>query len=723
MTDVFLRVLSLGWQAGILSAAILLMRLLLRKLPRKVPRGMYCVLWGLVALRLLIPVSINSPLSLQPTDDPVAVVMERTERAGESKNLNPAPADGDNAATHTEPMKNAESSTRDFHLTARNLAVIWVCGIAGMVLYLAVSYGNIRRKVAAAVPAERGVYYSDAIDSPFVLGLICPKIYLPFSVKDEDLVQVIAHERMHIRRRDHYIKPLAYLLLAVYWFHPVLWVAYVLLCRDIEGACDERVLQNMTQTERTAYSRALVNCAVEHRNIIACPVAFGEMGVKERVKNILDYKKPTLWVILLAAATCAVMAVCFLTQPQQKVSEALETAIHNHIILRECSTSTGIEPVDSQLGSRKYTVEAHRVLRAQEQDGVTKAYLYVCRAQYNDYGEKLNEAYFPLVMTLTEDGQGGYTLEEYTGGTYSENWFNENFPEDLIKKGMKAANDEEALLKECDSAYVTLFGETGYGALSNLRTPYVGDASAVSRIWSALDTGSFGKCRFDLTTDQEPYGITITYDTMSLEKTEPETLRSWSITMYKSCCKLLSLVGNAGWVAWQTGDGVPFGCVTMEDIGLAKEDADAFNALVYELDRQLSMGCIEGVYGVMEKLAGDENAVMPEFAMPLEAGNCTVSFTKAPYDGENEVYYFNLDGTDSQWMPDYLGVMRKVHGPNGPIELESDWTRMLIFNASGRMSGYTFWLNDDGVTYALTCCDAKGNPVYSYQCAEIMTCE
>ena len=722
MTDVFLRVLSLGWQAGILVAAILIVRLLLRKLPHKMPHSMHCVLWGLVALRLLIPVSINSPLSLQPMDDPVTIVMEQAERAGDTENLSPTHSGGDNTAAQTEPMKNAAPYPTGFHLTARNLAMIWVCGMAGMVLYFAVSYGNIRRKVSTAVPAEKGVYYSDAIDSPFVLGLLRPKIYLPFSVKDEDVTQVIAHERMHIKRHDHYIKPLAYLLLSVYWFHPVLWMAYLLLCRDIEGACDERVLQNMTQTERTAYSRALVNCAVEHRHVIACPVAFGEMGVKERVKNILDYKKPTLWVILLAAATCAVVAVCFLTQPQQKISEALDTAIHNKIILRECGTTTGVEPANAQLGSRKYTVEAHRVLRTEEQDGVTTAYLYVCRVQYDDYGKKLNETYFPLVMTFTADGQQSYTLEEYTGGTYTEEWFNENFPKDLAKKGLKAARYEEALAKECESRYVALFGDTGYGALYNLRTPYVGNASAVSGIWSKLDTGSYGKCHFTMTTDQEPYGITISYDDLSLEKTEPETLRSWSLTMYASCCKLLSLVGNARWVAWQSGDGVPFGCVTMDDIGLAKEDTEAFNALIYELDH-LPLGCIEGAYGVMEKLTGDENAAMPEFAMPLEADACTVSFTVAPFDGEKNVYYFNLDGADSQWMPDYLGIMRKVSGQNGPIEGESDWTRMMILNASGRMSGYTFWLSDDGVTYALTCCDAQGNLVYSYRCAEIAVCE
>lgn len=663
--------------------------------------------------------SIHSPLSLQPVDNPVTIAMEQAERAEQTASQKSTHFDGENTVTQTEPMENAAPNPVRFRLAAQNLAVIWVCGMAGMVLYLMLSYGNIRRKVSTAVPAEKGVYYSDAIDSPFVLGLFKPKIYLPFSIKNEDLTQVIAHERMHIKRYDHCIKPLAYLLLSAYWFHPILWVAYLLLCRDIEGACDERVMQQMTQTERTAYSRALVNCAVEHRNVIACPVAFGEMGVKVRVKNILDYKKPTLWVILLAVATCAVMAVCFLTQPKQKINGELETAIHNHIILRECSTSTGIEPADMHLGSRKYTVEAHRVLRAEEQDGVTTVYLYACRAQYNDYGEKINEKLFPLVMEFTANDQGEYALEEYTGGSYTESWINDNFPEDLMKTAMKAERYEDDLLNKCESAYVSLFGSVGYGALYELRTPYVGNAPEVSDIWSKLNMTGFGKCHFELTTDQEPYGITVVYDDMSLDKTDAEELRMWSVAMYKNCCKLLSLVGNAQWVAWQTGDGTPFGCVTMDDIGQAKQDAEAFVALVNELDR-LPLGCIGGVFGVMEKLAGDEDATMPEFALPLSEGAYTVSFTTAPFDGTDNVYYFNLDGTDSQWMPNYLGIMRKVSSQNAPLAGDGDWTRMMILNASGRMSGYTFWTCDDDVTFALTCCDARGNLVYSYRCAAIV---
>ena len=172
------------------------------------------------------------------------------------------------------------------------LSCIWMAGMAAMALYALVSYWLIKRRVAAATLLRENIKQSEGVDTPFVLGLFRPVIYLPYYLGEEDLAYVVAHERAHIRRRDHWWKPLGFALLTVYWFNPLLWLAYVLLCRDIEGACDEKVIREMGLEDRRGYSAALLNCSVRRRSIAACPLAFGEVGVKERVKSVMHYKRP-----------------------------------------------------------------------------------------------------------------------------------------------------------------------------------------------------------------------------------------------------------------------------------------------------------------------------------------------------------------------------------------------------------------------------------------------
>lgn len=198
------------------------------------------------------------------------------------------------------------------------LSKIWMVGVIGMLSYSIVSYQLLKRKVATAIPLKRGIKQSEYVDSPFVLGIVRPVIYLPFDMSAADCVYVIAHEKAHIRRRDHWWKPLGFLLLSIYWFNPVLWMAYILLCRDIEAACDEKVIKDMEKDERRAYSTALLNCSIHRRRIAACPLAFGETGVKARVKSVMNYKKPAFWVILIALVVSIIVAVCFLTNPKNE---------------------------------------------------------------------------------------------------------------------------------------------------------------------------------------------------------------------------------------------------------------------------------------------------------------------------------------------------------------------------------------------------------------------
>jgi len=195
------------------------------------------------------------------------------------------------------------------------LAVIWICGVFFLTLYMTVSYWCLCRNIDMAVVYKRNIFQSENISTPFVLGIIRPRIYIPFKMGGQDLKYVIAHEQAHIRRKDHWWKPLGFLLLTIHWFNPLMWLSYILLCRDIELACDEKVIKELSNKQKADYAQALVRCSVNRYKMAACPIAFGETGVKERVKSILKYKKPTFWIMLLAVISCILIAVCFLTNP------------------------------------------------------------------------------------------------------------------------------------------------------------------------------------------------------------------------------------------------------------------------------------------------------------------------------------------------------------------------------------------------------------------------
>lgn len=196
------------------------------------------------------------------------------------------------------------------------LAWIWATGILVFGIYTIISYQRLRSRMKTAVPLRDNIYQSENVASPFVLGLLHPRIYLPFNIAENDMAHVIAHEQAHIKRHDHWIKPFGFLILSLYWFNPILWVAYVLLCRDIELACDERVIKELETEQRADYSQALLTCSIPRHQIAACPLAFGEVGVKERVKNVLNYKKPASWIVVVALLSCIVVAICFLTSPK-----------------------------------------------------------------------------------------------------------------------------------------------------------------------------------------------------------------------------------------------------------------------------------------------------------------------------------------------------------------------------------------------------------------------
>ena len=320
MDKLFDTVLELSWQAGLIALAVMAVRLVLRK---KTSRRALCMLWALVALRLLLPVSltVESPVSLQAEEAPVSRAYHAMQEARTSvpEEAAPAPAESSGAAAAVIPTEPAAEpvTLRTF---ARWLPWIWVIGMGCMAAYMLLSFIWMRLTLRRAEHIQDNVYRCTQWSTPFVLGIIAPCIYVPESVSEEDLPQVLAHERCHIRRWDHVVKPFAFLLLAVNWFNPVLWAAYVLLGRDMENACDEMALKNADAAQRAAYSRALVSCAAQPKMAAVCPLAFGEVAVKERVKNVLGYKKPAIWAAVMVAVAAVIIGACLLTKPAEDKS-------------------------------------------------------------------------------------------------------------------------------------------------------------------------------------------------------------------------------------------------------------------------------------------------------------------------------------------------------------------------------------------------------------------
>ena len=320
MDKLFDVVLELSWQAGLIALAVMAVRLLLR---RRASRRALCLLWVLVALRLVLPVrfTVESPVSLQAEETPVNRVYHAMQEAGA-----PAPSEtgtatakpsapSDTAAAVIPASPAAEMGT--LRLFARYLPWLWVMGMGGMAAYMLLSLVWMRLTLRRAEHVRDNVYRCAQWSTPFVLGIIAPRIYVPESVSPEDLPQVLAHERCHIRRWDHVMKPFAFLLLAVHWFNPVLWASYILLGRDMENACDELALKNADTAQRAAYSRALVSCAAQPKMAAVCPLAFGEVAVKERVKNVIHYKKPAVWAAVMVAVAAVIIGACLLTKPAE----------------------------------------------------------------------------------------------------------------------------------------------------------------------------------------------------------------------------------------------------------------------------------------------------------------------------------------------------------------------------------------------------------------------
>ena len=313
MSKIFLSIINMSISASYIVIAVLLLRLLLKKAPKWIA----VFLWGIVAVRLVCPFSIESVLSLIPSSEVVSpnIMTDNTPTINTgipiiNSTLNPVISES------FTPDPGASANPLQIWIPI--LTATWIVGIVALLIYTVISYAKVKRKIGTAVLYKDNIYQSEHVVSPFVLGIIKPKIYLPFNMNEKDMEHVVAHEMAHIRRKDHLWKPLGFLLLTIHWFNPLMWLGYVLLCRDIELACDEKVIGELDHDARADYSEALLTCSVNRKMIAACPLAFGEVGVKDRVKSVLNYKKPAFWIIIAAVVACVVLAVCFLTDPKLK---------------------------------------------------------------------------------------------------------------------------------------------------------------------------------------------------------------------------------------------------------------------------------------------------------------------------------------------------------------------------------------------------------------------
>ena len=346
MAAVFLKLLNLSISASWLVLAVLVLRLV----SKRSPKWMNVLLWGIVALRLVLPFSVESALSLIPSAETVSPAVVQFDPA-------PTITSGvsiiDNAVNPSLSEHFAAvptMSVNPLYVWTEIAGWVWLIGLGAMLLYALVSYLRLRRRVSVSLPVQDHIYLCDAISSPFILGVVKPHIYLPSGLDEVQRQNVLAHEQAHLARRDHWWKPLGFALLAVYWFNPVLWLAYALLCRDIELACDERVIRTMDESAVKTYSTVLLACSMPRKAVITCPLAFGEVGVKERVKNALHYKKPAFWVVAASVTVCIVVAVCFLTNPPTDTDAAGLVGFHREqVTYADVTGASGAQPSNVQL--------------------------------------------------------------------------------------------------------------------------------------------------------------------------------------------------------------------------------------------------------------------------------------------------------------------------------------------------------------------------------------
>lgn len=453
MDAVVIKLINMSITASWLVLAVIALRFILRK----APKWIMGILWSFVAFRLIFPISLESVFSLIPSAEAISQNVFITGIDGAGGTLPSV-----NQAVNTgAALAGGAENGMEIGLIA---FAVWISGAAAMLLYTLISYFRILKKVRESVVFKENIMMCDRISTPFILGVFRPRVYIPASISKTDLEYVISHEQAHLRRRDHIWKPLGFFLLTVYWFNPVLWAAYALLCRDIELACDEKVIRKLGAQSKKPYSEALINCSVPRRAISACPLAFGETGVKERVKGVLSYKKPALWIILAAVAVCVITAACLLTNPKPYNFSDMNSS------LRKLIETQIIEYNKSDTVNDNFIAVDCEVLKIDETPLKTTVYIWALYIEYSYSDGELKEetaSHTPVVITAlknkseTAEGEISYEPAEYwtprDGSLYKDDIKN-RFPIYLWSKALNGSRYTDRQNASCLKSAMEHYG-------------------------------------------------------------------------------------------------------------------------------------------------------------------------------------------------------------------------------------------------------------------------
>lgn len=443
MSGIFLKILNLGISACIPVLAVIVIRMIFKKAPGWVK----CLLWIPVGLRLLLPVRLESVLSLIPSAEPLpeAVISGGGFAVNSGIPAVDVPVNG-----YFEQRYSAQSAAVDIMTI---LGAVWLAGLAAMLVYALISCLKIRKQTEISMPCGKNTFICDGIDTPFIFGIFRPKIYLPSGLSEKETEYILAHENAHLARHDHWWKPAAFALLSVYWFNPAIWIAYILLCRDIELACDEKVIGRGGEDIKKSYSETLLKCSSVRRLVSACPVAFGETGVKQRIRNILNYKKPAFWVIIVAVIAAAAAAVCFLTDPVTTAPEGEKRTFYQPDAALDAAVSKLILDKYGDNDISECITEGHIIFGCETVDvigtdeAVIKVYGINAFSGFGFVNGKFAEvtgSIEPAVMTFIKRGNEYEFREvEYAGdGSFYLKSINELFPEEYRERAVSPSDEE-----------------------------------------------------------------------------------------------------------------------------------------------------------------------------------------------------------------------------------------------------------------------------------------
>lgn len=519
MVGIFATLFTMSIGAAWLILIVILLRLLLKQAPKWVN----CVLWGFVALRLVCPFVLESRFSLMPKglwtqnsyDGAAELTLVPTLVGG--GNLSQTVVDGVGAAGLTGIQTGAGAVTTGFggEWIQQFLSVgstLWLIGVIVMLGYALYSYLRVRRQVSEAIWLRENLWICDQVKSPFILGLFRPKIYLSSGMEEAQLPYVIAHEQAHLRRGDQWWKPLGFGLLMIHWYNPFVWMAYILFCRDLELACDESAVRDLTLEERKSYSYALLSCSMQRRLVTVCPLAFGEVGVKKRVKEVLNYKKPSFWILLAAVAACVIVAVCFLTNPKEGTTVVLTNEAGNS--QADAATNAALE----QAAAKQEEVEQLKESLAAELDATKQentAWIYLENSSYSGwFAAKGYVAYAQAEM----DGTSIFLVSD---GFYQDGDHTYAISCNVYRVGEDAAPEKLGTLESGGTAYPLAIGADGF---------YVTSGHSIEVYTIDAASGKLGLVRSNTEVYDENGNVTYYHLDdwgQTVESTEKEYMEAW----------------------------------------------------------------------------------------------------------------------------------------------------------------------------------------------------